>query len=97
MSFEGRAVAGGVYDTCFETFSEPFESLSQLDIGEDFVYKTEEWPPNRFSTRFCRPDDSTDITITLFGEVLGEADGTGLGARGGSSVKRSDVSFFTLW
>ena len=74
--FEGRAVPDGVYDTCFNDFSESSDSLSQLDIGEDFLHETEDWPPSRLATRFFRPGKpDVDITVAIFGEVLDEADG----------------------
>lgn len=96
VSFEGRAAQDGVYDTCFRDFTQGSDSLSQLDINEGFFHETNDWPPDRFVTRFYPATNAdSDLTVTLFGEVLDESDGTGLGARGGSSVKRTDVSLLT--
>jgi len=69
------------------------ESLSQLDYGKDFINELNVWATNsnNFTTRFLRPDNpDKDLTITLFGEVLGENVGTALGAAG-SSTKRDKV------
>lgn len=94
MSFEERGLPHGIYSTCYRDFCLDLDSsLSQLDYPMDFFGETNPWPPNRFATRFFRPNDAHDeLVVTLFGEVLDESCGTGLGARGGSAFKRSQVN-----
>lgn len=95
--FEERNAPGGVYDTCFENFNRDNDSLSQLKYYADFIGETNPWPPHRLITRFIRPSNyENDLLVMLFGEVLDEKEGTGLGARGGSVLKRPFVSFLML-
>lgn len=99
--FAPRCDSGGVYSTCFDQFSKANESLSRIDFPDDFVGQMEPWfGSDNFSTRFFRQDDSTnELVVTLFGEVLDEGSGTGLGALGGSAQKRSrnQVTLPTLY
>jgi hypothetical protein len=89
----------GVYASCYDRFSTNAESLCQFDYPEDFATTIEPWnyPPDTFTTHFTLPgDQSTEIKVMLFGEVLSEIEGTALGAMGGSSLKRDQVSDATL-
>lgn len=100
MSFDERNEPDSIYATCFEDFTHDDDSLSQLEYYADFIGETNPWPPvpNRFVTHFFRPSDlDNDLTVTLFGEVLDENEGTGLGARGGSALKRIKVSLLTFY
>lgn len=95
MLFDERNDPGGVYATCFRNFTRDADSLSQLEYYADFIGETNLWPlvQNRFVSRFFRPSEpDNDLVVTLFGEVLDEREGTGLGARGGSALKRTQVS-----
>lgn len=95
--FQHRTTAGGVYSSCFDRFLTGEESLSQLEFPADFNGVTEPWDfaPNTFTTNFTHPqDETTEFSVTLFGEVLDEIEGTALGATGSS--KRGRVSHFTL-
>ena len=97
FSFADRNAPGGVYAKCFDDFSRHRDSLSQLDFMADFHGLTNPWPPDRFVTQFFRPDDHDhDLVVTAFGEVLGDNEGTGFGARGGSALKRSQVNHFAF-
>jgi len=91
--FAARRAADGVYSSCFEKFSTAKDSLSQLDFMADFHHETTAWSVTSdcFTTRFLRPFCSDELTVTLFGEVLSEINGTGFGAMGGSSLKRDQV------
>lgn len=63
----------------------------------DFREETHSWPPNRFATNFFRPGDAEEpLVVMLFGEILDEDAGTGLGAKGGSALKRSQVNLSQL-
>jgi len=90
--FGDRKVPGGIYADCFDAFSRDSDSMSQLDYYADFIGETNPWPPNRFATQFIRPSNpDRELVVTFFGEVLSPLDGTGLGARGGSALKRNQV------
>ncbi|KAF9786783.1 hypothetical protein BJ322DRAFT_673449 [Thelephora terrestris] len=92
MSFQDRNDPGGVYAICYEEFSEGGDSLSQLEFKEDFVGETNPWLPDRFATSFHRPSNpDQELVVTLFGEVLDESDGTGLGAKGGLKRTQPNV------
>ncbi|KAF9787360.1 hypothetical protein BJ322DRAFT_1019792 [Thelephora terrestris] len=92
MSFQDRNDPGGVYAICYEEFSEGGDSLSQLEFKEDFVGETNPWLPDHFATSFHRPSNpDQELVVTLFGEVLDESDGTGLGAKGGLKRTQPNV------
>lgn len=98
-SFAARNGPDGIYARCFDDFSTHPDSLSQLDFMADFHGVTNPWPPNRFVTQFFRPAElDHDLVVTIFGEVLDDNEGTGLGARGGSALKRSQVGvpYYTI-
>lgn len=91
--FAYRRTPNGVYASCFEKFSGDPDSLSQLHYPADFTVEADPWAdnPDNFTSHFTRAghDSSNDLSITLFGEVLGEREGTALGAKGN---KRTSVT-----
>jgi len=91
--FGARCTPGGVYASCFEQFSNDGDSLAHLDYTADFIAETEPWSGTSdcFTTRFHHPFSEQQLAVTLFGEVLDEHECTGLGAMGGSSLKRGQV------
>lgn len=87
----------GAYATCYKLFSCHHDSLSQLDFMADFREETNSWPPGRFVTSFFRPSDpEEELIVALFGEVLDEDAGTGLGVKGGSALKCTGVNLSQL-
>lgn len=72
----------GIYDRCFNGFSVCDRSLACLDFGADFFGTSDQRASNHFVTQFYRNSDEDELTVMLFGEVLGGCNGTGLGAQG---------------
>lgn len=98
--FQPRSVPDGVYASCYNDFSNGTDSLSQLDYPADFLEHTEPWvdSSDKFTTHFMRSlnEPPTELTITLFGEVLDGREGTALGAMGSATLRNNEVAAFVV-
>ncbi|KAF9786247.1 hypothetical protein BJ322DRAFT_1108108 [Thelephora terrestris] len=92
MSFQDHTGPDGIYASCHKKFIDHPDSLARINFSSDFLAQTNVWPVDHYATRFYRPlDIDQDLAMTLFGEVLDESNGTGLGVKGGS--KRTNPKF----
>jgi len=90
--FAARSEPEGVYDQGLKDFkgsnAETEDTLTHLDFSENVVAKTQAWKSGTNSTSrfYCTEESLTELTVTIFGEVLDESEGTALGATGGSTA-----------
>ena len=98
-AFKDRLVHGGIYNRLIPIFTSSKDALSNIDTANDIRTSiSKPWGKggtNR-TTHFQRTGTNRDLIVNIFGEVLGRAGGTTIGALGGSNLKTGQVSDFVL-
>lgn len=95
-TFKMRANPGGIYDRLAKSFTEmgPI-ALANAEINQDFFPHNfgESWSMN-YSYRDC---DSALFSANVFGEIVGQAHGTFVGAQGNHYAGKDPSNVSVMW
>ena len=95
-TFEDHSSPKGIYTRIASAFTpENKDLLANVTASKElYTFPSNPWGKelDNKTTRFKRCDNNREFTTNLFGETLGGADGTALGAFGGSNIAPGQVS-----
>lgn len=86
--FSARSLPTGIYTVYCPKAKEDELSLAKITPNNISITTSGPWGGNNFTTRFHRRDAKDELAVNFFGEILSPANGTGMGALGGTG--RSD-------
>jgi hypothetical protein len=98
-SFKDRTERKGIYTLLTPLLSKSRDALCNLDTHTALQPSLSGlWgkKANNKTTHFKAAHSNKDLVVNIFGEVLGRAGGTALGALGGSNPKEGQVGNYTI-